>query len=169
MFIQRVNHRNATLSNLEALLLMYPRKRQFVRDFPKLKALLRAHFEEGIAPPSSALSAAIGIIEDCLGQLSAEEKRATADALAASSLGDIEKLAGRRIAGEKDEPGDRVFFATRLCAMALFMSGRMAGAGVLRRQEHEALLVAIERALATARDKPLATVFAGDSLRRDRT
>ena len=158
-FIQRINHRNAVMENLNALLLMYPRKRQFIRDFPKLKATLREHFEGEVAPPSSALAIAIGIIEGFLQQLSAEEKRATAATLAASDTTEVEKLAERRIGGEKDQRGDKVFFATRLSGVAMFMAGKMVSVNALRRDEYERFVAAIERALGMTNGIDLAGRF----------
>ena len=146
-FIERINHRNAVMENLNALLLRYPRKRQFIRDFPKLKATLREHFEGEVAPPSSALAIAISIIEGFIQQLSAEEKRATTAALAASDLMEIERLAERRIGGEKDQRGDKVFFATRLSGVAILMAGKMTSVSALGREEYEQLVRALERAL----------------------
>jgi len=146
-FFQRLQHRDATRGNLDALLLMYPRKRQFERDFPALRATMRAHFAAGVEPPSSALQIATSIIEGFLLQLTDEQKRAVAEALAASDVREIEMLAERRIGGERDQPGDNAFFATRLCGVALLMAGRMTGVGALRRTEYERLASAIERAL----------------------
>jgi hypothetical protein len=146
-FIQRINHRNATLANLDALLMMYPRKRQFFRDFPKLRRTVREHFEGGVTPASSALIVAMSIIEGFLYQLNAEEKRATAAALAASDLNEFEKLAERRIGGEKDQPGDKVFFATRLSGVAILMAGKMTSVSALGREEYEQFVETVERSL----------------------
>ena len=158
-FFQRLNHRDAVRGNLNALLLMYPRKRQFERDFPALKSTMRAHFNAGVAPPSSALQIATSIIEGFLLQLTDEEKRAVAEALAASDVREIELLAERRIGGERDQNGDNVFFATRLCGVALLMAGRMMGVGALRRTEYERLVAAIERALGVDESLELAGRF----------
>ena len=158
-FIQRVSHRNAALGNLEALLLMYPRKRQFVRDFPQLKAMFRSHFEAGIAPASSAVVAATAIIEDLCRQLGDDEKRAIVAALDASDPGEVGKLAERRVGGEKDERGDQVFFATRFCGVALFMAGKMTGVGALRQEEYRSFAASIGRALDAAGEVGLAEKF----------
>jgi hypothetical protein len=161
-FFQRLNHRDAVRGNLNALLLMYPRKRQFERDFPALKATMRTHFNAGVAPPSSALQIATSIIEGFILQLSEEEKRAVAEALAASDVREIELLAERRIGGERDQKGDNVFFATRLCGVALLMAGRMTGVGALRRTEYERLVAAIGRALG-AEAETMVTAFAAST------
>lgn len=158
-FIQRINHRNAVMANLNALLLMYPRKRQFIHDFPKLKATLREHFEEEAPPASSALIVATSIIDGFLQQLSAEEKRATAAALAACDPTEIEKLAERRIGGEKDQAGDKVFFATRLSGVAIFMAGKMVGVNALQGEEYRKLVGAVERGLGVTSSLDLATRF----------
>lgn len=158
-FFQRLNHRDAVRSNLDALLLMYPRKRQFERDFPALKATLGAHFSAGVEPPSSALQITTSIIEGFLLQLSAEEKQRVAEALTASDVQEIEALAERRIGGERDQHGDNVFFATRLCGVALLMAGRMAGVGAIRRGEFERLASAVERALGADESLDLARKF----------
>ena len=158
-FFQRLNHRDAVRGNLDALLLMYPRKRQFERDFPALKATIRAHFSAGVEPASSALQIATSIIEGFLRQLSEDEKRVVAEALAASDVREIEMLAERRIGGERDQKGDSVFFATRLCGVAILMSSRMAGVGALRHAEYERLVTAIERALDAGDPPSLAQKF----------
>ena len=158
-FVQRLNHRNAVQGNLDALLLMYPRKRQFARDFPALKATIRADFEADVAPASSALRIATDIIESFLRQLTDEEKQKVIETLAASDLRDIEALAERRIGGEKDQRGDKAFFATRLCGVALLMAARMAGVGAIRRIEYEHLASVVERELG-AENGALAAAFA---------
>ena len=149
-FIQRINHRNATLGHLEALLMMYPRKRQFFRDFPKLKPMVGEHFEKGVPSASTALFGATSIIEGFLRQLTTEEKQATAKALAASDLGELENLALRRIAGERDQPGDKAFFATRLSGVAILMAGKMVGVNGVQREEYRTLVGVVERALGVS-------------------
>ena len=148
--VQRLNHRNAVQGNLDALLLMYPRKRQFARDFPGLRATIRADFERDVAPASSALGIATGIIEGFLRQLTGGEKEKVGASLVTGELKEIEELASRRIGGEKDKRGDKAFFATRLCGVALLMAGRMAGVGAIRRTEYEHLASEIERELGMA-------------------
>jgi hypothetical protein len=142
-FVQRLNHRNAVRANLDALLMMYPRKRQFERDFPSLKRLIREDFEKDLSPASSAVSIAAGIITSLLEQLMETERSAVAQSLEASDPDEIEKLAERRIGGERDQRGDNVFFATRLCGVALLMAGRMTTAGALSRDERDHLAVTI--------------------------
>jgi hypothetical protein len=149
-FIQRINHRNATLGHLDALLMMYPRKRQFFRDFPKLKQMVREHFEKGVPSASTALIGATSIIEGFLRQLTAEEKQATAKALTASDLGELENLALRRIAGERDQPGDKTFFAARLSGVAILMAGQMVAVNAVQREEYRKLIEAVERALGVS-------------------
>lgn len=138
-FVQRLNHRNAVRANLDALLMMYPRKRQFERDFPSLKRLIREDFEKDLPPASSAVSIAAGIITSLLEQLKEAERSSVARSLDASDPDEIEKLAERRIGGERDQRGDNVFFATRLCGVALLMAGRMTTAGALSRDERDHL------------------------------
>ena len=138
-FVQRLNHRNAVRGHLDALLMMYPRKRQFERDFPSVKRLIRDDFEKGVSPPSSAVSIAAGIITSLLEQLKETERSAVGQSLDTSDPEEIEKLAERRIGGERDQRGDNVFFATRLCGVALLMAGRMTAAGALRRDERDHL------------------------------
>jgi hypothetical protein len=159
-FIQRINHRNATLGHLDALLMMYPRKRQFFRDFPNLRQTVREHFEGDIMPASSALAVATSIIESFLHQLSSEEKSATAAALAASDLREIERLAERRISGERDRHGDKASFATQLSGVAMLMAGKMAGVNALQREEYAYLVAAIERALGAETEHSIAETFA---------
>jgi hypothetical protein len=166
-FFQRLNHRDAVRGHLDALLMMYPRKRQFERDFPALKTTMRAHFAAGVEPPSSALQIATSIIEGFLTQLSEDEKQAVAEALAASDVREVEMLAERRIAGERDQTGDNVFFATRLCGVALLMAGRMAGVGALRRAEFERLVTAIKRALGVEEPLELAGKFSAPAARSE--
>ena len=148
-FVQRLNYRNAVRGNLDALLLMYPRKRQFERDFPTVKALIRADFEAGVTAPSSALSIAAGIIASLLGQLTESERQSTVEALAASDPQEIKALATRRIGGERDQRGDNIFFATRLCGAALLMAGRMTAVGALGRDHLDHLAGTIASHLHT--------------------
>ena len=54
-FFRRLNHRDAVMKNLEALLLLYPRGRQFARDFPELKPTIRADFDAGVPPTLSRI------------------------------------------------------------------------------------------------------------------
>ena len=158
-FVQRLNHRNAVQGNLDALLLMYPRKRQFARDFPALTATIRADFESDVSPASSALRIAAEIIEGFLRQLADAEKEKISASLVTSDLAEIEALATRRIGGEKDQRGDKAFFATRLCGVALLMAGRMAGVGAIRLAEYQHLARAIERELG-APEEALVAAFA---------
>jgi hypothetical protein len=151
-FFQRLNHRDAVRGNLDALLMMYPRKRQFERDFPALKATIRTHFGAGVEPPSSALQIATSIIEGFLLQLTDEEKRQVAEALTTSDLHEVEMLAERRIGGESDQKGDNVFFATRLCGVALLMAGKMASVGAVRQGEYQHFASLIERELGAEGD-----------------
>jgi hypothetical protein len=134
-FFQRLNHRDAVRGNLNALLLMYPRKRQFERDFPTLKATMREGFERSVPAASTALFIAARVIETLLSQLAESERQSVVEALLASDPRETEELAQRRIAGERDQPGDSVFFATRLCGVALLMAERMAQVGALRLEE----------------------------------
>ena len=105
-FVQRLNHRNAVRGHLDAMLMMYPRKRQFERDFPSLKQLIREDFEKGILPASSAVTISAGIITSLLEQLNDTERSAVAQSLEASDPDEIEKLAERRIGGERDQRGE---------------------------------------------------------------
>ena len=113
------------LGNLDALLLMYPRKRQFVRDFPALKATVRADFEGGVPPAvhRAAVRDRI-VIESFLQQLSRGGEEKVRPPRSLRSIWRVSRLAERRIGGERDQRGDKVFFATRLCGVALFMAGQ---------------------------------------------
>jgi hypothetical protein len=138
-FFRWINHRNAVRTNLDALLLMYPRARQFERDFPPVKALIREGFEHSVPPASSALSIAAWIIEHLLSQLAESERQSVVEAILARDLREFEELAQRRLGGERDQPGDNVFFATRLCGVALLMAERMAEVGALGTEEIDQL------------------------------
>ncbi len=74
-FFRRLNHRDAVMKNLEALLLNYPRGRQFARDFPRLKTAIRADFEAGVPPTLAALKISESVIANFVDQLEGPRRR----------------------------------------------------------------------------------------------
>ena len=168
-FVKRLRFRDKTLDHLGALLLYYPSGRQFTKDFPGLRRTIRAHCDAGVAPESSALQIAVGILERFLRQLSADERAAVVAALAETDLEALGALAAKRMAQRKVRPGDGVTFATQLSGVAIFMARRMAETGALRREEFQHLLNSVEAALRaqpadgeTTPQSPLAAVFGLD-------
>ncbi len=161
-FIARLRHRDAVLENLNSLLLLYPRKRQFAADFPELKAVMRAHCEAGVAAPSSALQIAVGIIENFLRQLDDRGKAAVLDALVQTGRPGFSEIAAARLKGERGEERDPVRFATRLAGVAIFMAARMAEEGTLSRRDYGGFLEKLASALGAdaAREQELSRSFA---------
>jgi hypothetical protein len=145
--VGRLNHRDAVLSNLNAILLFYPPKRQFSDDFPKLRSAVRAHFDDGVAAPLSALQIAETIIENFIGQLGEREKSAALDALIAAGRQGFAEIAERRVQGAREQPGDNITFVTRLTGVAIFMSGRLAEEGAVGRSDHQRFVERLAAAL----------------------
>ena len=135
------------LEQLGALLLMYPRGRQFAADFPDLRATIRRRFEEGVAPSSAALQIAADILADMLRQLGKEDRAAVLAAILAAPPETVESRAARRLAGERTRAAEKVAFATELSSVAILMARRMAEEGTLRQEESDYLAGAIRSAL----------------------
>jgi len=147
------------MEHLGALLLMYPRRRQFAKDFPELRAAIRGHFGEGAAPSSAALKIAADILADLLAQLDAPQKAALLASLPDLDPAEAKALAARRLAGDRSQSADPSVFAKELLAVAVFMARRMTEEGTLRREELHTLLKAVEGALG-AEGAPLTDAFA---------
>jgi hypothetical protein len=145
--VGRLNHRDAVLKHLDALLVLYPAGRQFAADFPELKAAIRAHFADGTPPPLAALDVAERMIGTFVGQLEAGERTKVHDALSAEGPAAFGALAARRVSGSAEAARERVRFVTELAGAALFIAARMAEEGMLRRSEYLAFLAAIEASL----------------------
>jgi hypothetical protein len=141
-----LNHRDAVFSNLNALLLLYPPKRQFPDDFPRLKAVVRAHFDDGVAAPLSALQIAETILHNFTGQLGEREKDTVLDALIATGRSGFAEIAEHRVRGAIDQAGGQIIFVTRLTGVAIFMACRLAEEGALGRSNYEGF---VERLAAT--------------------
>ncbi len=153
-----MRYRDQVLEQLGALLLMYPRGRQFAKDFPDLRATVRRHFEEGVAPASAASQIAADMLADILRQLGAKERATVLAGILAAPPEAAESLAARRLGGDRTRKAEAVAFATELASVAIFMGRRMAEEGTLRRDELRHLLAAIEGALG-AEGQPLAGSF----------
>jgi len=161
-FFRRLNHRDAVLRDLEALLLAYPRRRQFDRDFPSLKPMIRKDFEAGVSPSVSALRITSGVIANFIGQLGEEERERVLDALVKGGRTDFAEVATRRVRGTRAGVQDRVQFITQLIGVAIYMAGRMAEEGTLRWDDYADFLNRIEAALDVdpTSQPPLARAFA---------
>jgi hypothetical protein len=161
-FVRRLNHRDAVMKHLDALLLLYPPKRQFARDFPMLKPTIRAHFEAGVPPPTSALQIAAMMIGNFVGQLEPADRAKVSAGLCEGGREAFAKAAQRRVGGERGKPRDNVVFVTELAGVAIYMAERMAEDGVLRWDEYADFLSRIEASLGVgpAERQQLAEVFA---------
>jgi hypothetical protein len=148
-FVKRLNYRDRVLDHLGALLLAWPRGRQFARDFPGLRATIRGHFEAGLSPQSSATRLAAGIIAGTLRQLGEPDRRAVLDEIGRLDREALASMASRRVAGGVDKP-DPVAFATDLVAIAIFMARRMAEEGTLQRSDYVHVLREIEGAIVAS-------------------
>jgi hypothetical protein len=131
------------LEQLEALLLMYPRGRQFAADFPWVPEIVGKRFEEGVTPASAALQIAADIIVHLLVQLAEVDRRMARDNILATDERHAEMLAKSRLARETRRQPDPARFAAELCAVAIFMARRMTEQGTLRREEYRHLLKTI--------------------------
>ncbi len=135
-FVGRINHRDAVLAHLGALLLCYPPKRQFADDFPELKSRMRSDFEAGVTASSSALQIAEAIVGSFVGQLDATEKAAVLGGLVDTGRRGFAEIAERRVKGAREPAGGNVLFVTRLAGVALFMAGRMSEEGSVGRHAY---------------------------------
>ena len=160
-FFRRLNHRDAVMTHLNALLLVYPRGRQFAHDFPTLKATIRADFEAGVPPTIAALRIAGSILGRFLGQLDAGEKARVLEALVERGRAGFAELARQRVKGARGKVGDRLQFVTQLAGAAIYIAERMAEEGALRFDEYADFITRIETALGVAPmgQQPLARAF----------
>jgi hypothetical protein len=166
-FFRRLNHRDAVMRNLDALLLLYPRGRQFPRDFPTLKATIRSDFETGVPPTVSALRISGGVIGSFVGQLGDDQKARVLAALVEHGRAHYAVIALRRVKGPRvkawREPvRDPVLFVSELAGAAIYIAGRMAEEGTIRWDEYADFLTNIETALGVSPkdQQPLGRAFA---------
>jgi hypothetical protein len=161
-FFRRLNHRDAVLRDLEALLLAYPRRRQFDRDFPSLKPMIRKDFDAGVPPAVSALRITSSVIANFIDQLGEGEQERVLDALMEGGRAAFAEVATRRVKGTREVLHDRVQFVTQLIGVAIYMAGRMAEEGALRWDDYADFLNRIGAALGVdpTNQPPLARAFA---------
>jgi hypothetical protein len=160
-FFRKLNHRDAVLRDLEALLVLYPPRRQFDRDFPALKVTIRTDFEAHVAPTLTALRIAQGVLDNFLDQLNAAEKAQALAALVERGRAGFSTIVERRVAGRRETPSDRAAFVAQLAGGAIYIAGRMAEEGVLRWDDYAEFLTRIETALGAGPEarQPLARAF----------
>jgi hypothetical protein len=149
-FFRRLSHRDAVRRNLEALLLLYPRRRRLERDFPALKATIRADFEARVEPGLTALRLAAAMLASFFGQLTEKERSRVLAALAARGRDAFAIIVREEIRGRRDRTKDRVEFLTRLSGAAIYIAGRMAEEGALRFDDYADFVHRIEKALGAA-------------------
>src|SRR5687767_2869319 len=94
-------YRDRVLEQLGALLLIYPRGRQFFSDFPGLKAEMHRHFDAGLAPASSALQLAAGILSGLLRHLGEADCALALERLRSVELEGLKAMAAERNAGRR--------------------------------------------------------------------
>jgi hypothetical protein len=148
--VERLNHRDAVYSNLNAILLAYPAGRQFADDFPDLKSIIRKHFEDGVAAPASALQIAERIILSLIGQLGDDEKAVAFEAIIGTGRQGFADIAERHVGGARDRPRESMRFVTQLVGVALYMAERMAEEGVVSRYECDGLQTRLAAALSSS-------------------
>jgi hypothetical protein len=160
-FFRRLNHRDAVQRDLEALLLFYPPRRQFDRDFPALKTTIRADFEAHVPPTLTALRVARGVLDNFLDQLTAEEKTRALSALVERGRAGFAEIVKRRVGGKGKNPGDRADFVALLAGGAIYIAARMAEEGALRFDDYAEFVTRIETALGAGPEahQPLARAF----------
>jgi hypothetical protein len=156
-------YRDRVLEQLGALLLAYPRGRQFFGDFPGLKAKMREHFDAGLAPASASLQLASGILTGLLRQLGAAERALVLARLRSVELEALKAIAAERNAGRRRDETAPAAFAAELAGVAIFMARGLAEEGMLGRAEYAWLLGELETALGSngeAGSGPLSRRFA---------
>ena len=156
-------YRDRVLEQLGALLLAYPRGRQFLGDFPGLKAKMRQHFDAGLAPASASLQLASGILTGLLRQLGGAERAWVLARLRSVELEELKAIAAERNAGRRHDLAEPAAFAAELAGVAIFMARGLAEEGILSRQEYAWLLGELEIALdrnGEADSGPLSRRFA---------
>jgi hypothetical protein len=146
-FFRRLNHRDAVLRDLDALLLAYPRRRRFDRDFPALKTTIRNDYEAGISPALSALRISSGVIGNFVEQLGEGGKESVLHTLVEQGRAGFVGAAHRRVEGKPEVVKDRVAFVTQLIGLAIYIAGRLAEEGTLRWDDYADFLMRIETAL----------------------
>ncbi len=151
-FARWLNYRDEALGHLGALLAMYPRGRQFTRDFPGLRRALKAHFDAGLSPAGAALQLGATIIADLARQLDAGGRAAAAAELKRISADELGELAARQISRQPDEVPPPAIFLARLAGVALFLGGRMAEEGRLAQGEMQFFAATVDNALRTGGD-----------------
>ena len=140
-------YRDRVLEQLGALLLAYPRGRQFFRDFPGLKAEMCRHFDAGVAPAPAALQLASGILSGLVRQLGAAERTVVLARLRTVQLEELKAIAAERNAGRRRDETAPAAFAAELAGVAIFMARGLAEEGILARAEYAWLLGELETAL----------------------
>lgn len=156
-------YRDRVLEQLGALLLAYPRGRQFFGDFPGLKAEVRRHFDAGLAPASASLQLASGILTGLLRQLGGAERAWVLARLRSMELEGLKAIAAERNAGRRRDETAPAAFAAELAGVAMFMARGLAEEGTLAREEYAWLLGELEAALGPngeADSGPLSRRFA---------
>jgi hypothetical protein len=140
-------YRDRVLEQLGALLLAYPRGRQFFRDFPGLKVEMRRQFDAGVAPASAALQLASGILSGLVRQLGAAERTVVLARLRSVELEELKAIAAERNAGRRRDETAPAAFAAELAGVAIFMARGLAEEGILARAEYAWLLGELDAAL----------------------
>src|SRR5687767_2196196 len=118
-------YRDKVLDHLGALLVMYPRGRQFTADFPGLRDEMQRHFEAGASPAGAALQMAAAIIADILGQLSREQRRSALAQLESLGGAELQERAAQQLSRRPPQLRDPAEFAASLIGVALFLARRM--------------------------------------------
>lgn len=147
-FVRALAYKDRVLQHLEALLLIYPRGRQFADDFPELRPAIRRHFDEGLSAAASAAQLATEMIRNFAGQLDPAEQAAARAAVGSRGLGDLLALAASSISRRPSRPADRVGFVVDLIGAAILVARDMSANGKLGRSEYAVFLGALDRALA---------------------
>jgi hypothetical protein len=148
-FVRRLAYRDRVIEQLSALLVMYPRGRQFADDFPALPTTIRTRFDDGASPAACTAELAGAILGDLLGQLDEVERSAVAERLRNVGAEQFRMLAAQRICERRrDGAADRTSFVAELTGVALYLARRMLEEGTLGAREYEFLAATVDRALA---------------------
>jgi hypothetical protein len=136
-FPRWLTYRDTVLDYLGALLVMYPRGRQFSADFTGLHAILNSHFEAQMRPSGSATEIAAIILGELVQQLSPEQRTELAKQIEALEAREIQALVTNQLSKRTADVRDHVTFTANLIGAAIFIGRRMVDEGTLHPEDFE--------------------------------
>jgi hypothetical protein len=152
--LKRLNYRDRVLETLGALLVAYPRGRQFTRDFPTLRRAIKQDFEAEKPHQIAALELAASILSTLAEQLDPQGRAAACAVVQRFAWRDLKSLAARRLAGEKSAPQDGAHLIAELIGGAVYICRRMVDEGTLGRAEYAGFLDTLDGILGSSEGEP---------------